>query len=280
MNGRPTWIDACHGLGGFRLGFEAAGWECVDAFDIKPRLVELYRSRGWESRVADILALDRLEHCDVLVSGAPCQSFSAANQRRHEHSREHKNGGRRCASIPELLFRLARSSGIPVVLMENVEGLLSADGGRAFYRVLASVAANGFLPQWSVVDCSTLGATTARRRLLLLAVSRRAEGLHRFFERHRVSSTEDGHQARWPYSVTSSSVKNIGWGGQLIMDFDARGKLRRYRSLGRNELEAVQGFPQGWSDPLSKRASHYALADSFPPAAAYTCARELGRVLK
>lgn len=43
--------------------------------------------------------------------------------------------------------------------------------------------------------------------------------------------------------------------------------------------EAIQGFPEGWTDDLSLQAACQALADSFPPAAAYTIAKALMETL-
>lgn len=39
----PTFVDLFCGIGGFRIGLEAAGFECVYANDIEPKAVEVYK---------------------------------------------------------------------------------------------------------------------------------------------------------------------------------------------------------------------------------------------
>lgn len=266
------WIDACHGLGGFRLGFEAVGAECVDAFDINARLVEHYRSHGWESRRADILALQKMEPADVLVCGAPCQPFSRANPQREEDAENKET-----ASIPGKVFALARASEIPVVLLENVEGLFSSLDRRAFYEVLMAISESGYDAQWAVVDCSLLGAPTKRTHLLIIAVARGARRALRLFtgtDFKGFAEMED----YYPYRVTMPKNTSIAFGTQLVIDFEGKNVVR-YRSIGTQEFEFIQGFPKGWTDDLSLRIAFQALADSFPPPGAYTIAKALMETL-
>lgn len=265
------WIDACHGLGGFRLGFEAAGAECVDAFDINAGLVEHYRSRGWYSRTADNLALQEMGSADVFVCGAPCQPFSIANSQREEDAENKET-----ASIPGKVFELARASEIPVVLLENVESLFSSLKRRAFYEVLVAISESGYDAQWQVVECSRLGASTKRTHLLIVAVARGSRAIRKLFPEKSFPSffCEPEHGAVYPYRLTSPIGQRIGWGSQMVIDFEGK-NLVRYRTIGTREFEAIQGFPEGWTDDLSLRTAFQALADSFPPAAAYTIAKAL-----
>ena len=269
------WIDACHGLGGFRLGFEAAGAECVDAFDINSNLVEHYRSRGWKNRQADIFKIDHLEPADMLVCGAPCQPFSRANMRRERDARK------KTASIPRRLFELAKDAAIPLVLLENVSGLLSSRKGIVFAEILAVISKCGFLSQWASVDCSRLGAPTKRTHLLLFAVAERSGPFRDVFQPKTLSSvfcSEEDMDRAYPYRLTNPWRSRLAWGTQLMADFDERGNVR-FRCIGIKEFEAIQGFLEGWTDGLRPGAAYQALADSFPPAAAYTIAKALMEIL-
>lgn len=40
----PTFVDLFCGIGGFRTGLEAAGFECVYANDIETKAVEVYKN--------------------------------------------------------------------------------------------------------------------------------------------------------------------------------------------------------------------------------------------
>lgn len=269
------WIDACHGIGGFRLGFEAAGAECVDAFDINAELVEHYRSHGWESRRADIFAFQKMEPADLLACGTPCQPFSLANSQREEDAENKKT-----ASIPGQIFALARANKIPVVFLENVEGLLSASKRETFFNLLQQISESGYDAQWAVVDCSLLGAPTKRTHLLIIGVARDSRALRNLFPEKGLSPLfcEPEYGAVYPYRLTSPVGQRLGWGSQLFLDFEGK-NLVRYRTIGTREFQAVQGFPEGWVDGLGYRAAFQALADSFPPAAAYTIAKALMETL-
>jgi len=272
MPKKPTWIDACHGIGGFRLGFEAAGWRCVEAFDIKKSLVKEYEARGWKSRQANILEIDCLEPADLLVCGAPCQPHSTANAKRQKHSEERVE-----ATIPARIFGLATKSNIPLVLIENVEGILSSKKCKLFGEILVSMAESGYDAQWGLVDCATLGATGRRRRVLILGVAQGSGAVHRLFEGPDIPKGVCARKrtSTYPWCLTNGSTKHVGWGSQLILDFCPEGKLRRYRSLGLREAEFIAGFPKGWTDGFGVSTAIGRLADAFPPPAAYTVAKEL-----
>ena len=52
------------------------------------------------------------------------------------------------------------------------------------------------------------------------------------------------------------------------------------RRMTPSECERLQGFPQGWTQGLSYDHASQALADSFPPAAAYVLAKGLREALR
>ena len=84
-----TFLDLFAGIGGFRLGLEQAGHEClgfceIDAFARKS-YKDIHDIRG-EVEWHDITTvttdtLQRMRQPDILVSGFPCQAFSVAGKR-------------------------------------------------------------------------------------------------------------------------------------------------------------------------------------------------------
>ena len=76
------FIDLFAGIGGMRLGFEAAGGECVFTCEWDEKAQETYRANfGAEHAIhGDITKLDvaSIPQHDVLVAGFPCQPFSIA----------------------------------------------------------------------------------------------------------------------------------------------------------------------------------------------------------
>ena len=112
----------------------------------------------------------RTAHCvDLVCGGFPCQDLSVAGKRAGL-------AGERSGLFHEAVriadFVLDTGGW---VLIENVPGLLSSNGGRDFGIVLASLADRGFHDlAWRVLDSRYFGVPQRRRRVFILA--RRASG--------------------------------------------------------------------------------------------------------
>jgi DNA (cytosine-5)-methyltransferase 1 len=108
---------------------------------------------------------------DLLTGGFPCQDLSVAGRRAglmHEGGRS--NLFFECARVADELLRPGGW-----LLLENVPGLLSSNGGRDFAVLLATLADLGFHDlAWRVLDSRFFGVPQRRRRVFILA--RRARG--------------------------------------------------------------------------------------------------------
>jgi DNA (cytosine-5)-methyltransferase 1 len=99
---------------------------------------------------------------DLLCGGFPCQDLSVAGQRRglmHQ-------GGR-----SNLFFEFARISESlrpRWLLIENVPGLLSSNGGRDFGELLGTLADIGYGVAWRVLDSRFFGVPQRRRRVFIV----------------------------------------------------------------------------------------------------------------
>ncbi|MCD8024195.1 MAG: DNA (cytosine-5-)-methyltransferase, partial [Candidatus Gastranaerophilales bacterium] len=81
------FFDAFSGIGGFKLGLERAGFECVGYCDNDKYANKLYRAYykpNKEKFFNDITTIntDELPDFDIFCGGFPCQSFSIAGKRR------------------------------------------------------------------------------------------------------------------------------------------------------------------------------------------------------
>ena len=117
----------------------------------------------------DALAAVRPGPVDLLCGGFPCQDLSVAGQRR---GLDGERSG--------LFFEFARVADELVraggwILIENVPGLLSSQGGRDFAIVLRTLGDLGFHDlAWRVLDSRYFGVPQRRRRVFILG--RRAAG--------------------------------------------------------------------------------------------------------
>lgn len=138
-SGSFTFIDLFAGIGGTRLGWEAAGGRCVFTCEYDKYCQKTYRDNFLpEHEIAgDITTITdpatQIPDHDVLVGGFPCQPFSISGvSKRNALGRAH---GFACDTQGTLFFNIAQilAAKRPAAFMlENVKNLQSHDKGRTF----------------------------------------------------------------------------------------------------------------------------------------------------
>ena len=74
-------LDLFCGPGGFSTGFEAAGFEIIDAFDKDKWAVETFsENHRVKAKVTDLKTFDMalMPDADIIIGGPPCTQFSSA----------------------------------------------------------------------------------------------------------------------------------------------------------------------------------------------------------
>lgn len=141
--GAFRFIDLFAGIGGMRLGFEAAGGVCsfTSEWDVYARRTYSANFGGDEPH-GDITKIDvaSIPEHDVLLAGFPCQPFSLAGvSKKNSLGRAH---GFECKTQGTLFFnieQIIRQHRPKAFLLENVKNLTSHDRGntwRTIRRVL------------------------------------------------------------------------------------------------------------------------------------------------
>ncbi len=97
---------------------------------------------------------------DLLVGGTPCQAFSVAGLRKG-FSDERGN-------LTLEFIRLAQRKKPRWILWENVPGVLSIDGGRAFGAFLGGLAECGYGFSYRILDAQYFGVPQRRRRVFVV----------------------------------------------------------------------------------------------------------------
>lgn len=160
--------SVCSGIEAASVAWEPLGWKPSFFSEIAkfPSAVLEYRFPGvrnlgdfttirnrWTKRIG-------VHSIDLLVGGTPCQSFSVAGLR----------GGMDDArgQLSLEFLRLARRLRPRWVLWENVPGVLSSDGGRAFGGFLGSLAELGYGWAYRILNAEYFGVPQRRRRVFVV----------------------------------------------------------------------------------------------------------------
>lgn len=155
-----TFIDLFAGIGGVRLGFEAAGGQCLftsewNAFSQKTYLANFtaHRNHQFAGDITQVAEQEVPDH-DVLLAGFPCQPFSIAGvSKKNAMGRPH---GFSCTTQGTLFFDVARiiaAKRPAAFLLENVKNLLSHDKGNTFRVILETLREElGYEVHFKVID--------------------------------------------------------------------------------------------------------------------------------
>lgn len=168
-----TFIDLFAGIGGMRMGFEAAGGRCVFTSEWNPFARKTYAANfgDGDAIAGDIRELDEEEipDHDVLVAGFPCQPFSIAGvSKKNALGRPH---GFACATQGTLFFDVARILAAKrprAFLLENVKNLVNHDRGRTFRVIRQTLEEElGYRISWRVIDAAHF-VPQHRERILIV----------------------------------------------------------------------------------------------------------------
>ncbi len=163
MDHALTYGSLFSGIEGFGLGFEQAGmvpaWRC----EIDPQCRRLLENRWPEIPVYDDVRTvrgDAVGRVDVLCGGFPCQDLSVAGRRAGL-------AGERSGLFHEFM-RVAAEFVPRWVVIENVPGLLSSNGGRDMGVVLGTLDDLGYGWCYRVLDAQYFGVAQRRRRVFIV----------------------------------------------------------------------------------------------------------------
>ena len=176
LDKQMKFLDLFAGIGGFRLGMESAGHECVGFCEIdkyaRASYKAIHNTEG-EIELHDITrvtdeSIRGIGSVDIICGGFPCQAFSiAGNRRGFEDTRG------------TLFFEIARFASIlrpKYLFLENVKGLLNHDKGNTFEVILSALDELGYDVEWQVLNSKNFGVPQNRERVFIIGHLRGKSG--------------------------------------------------------------------------------------------------------
>lgn len=285
------FLDLFAGIGGFRLGMESAGHECVGFCEIdkfaRASYKAIHNTEG-EIELHDATRITKKEikaigQVDVICAGFPCQPFSAAGARR---GFEDTNG--------TLFFEIARFASIlkpKYLFLENVKGLISHDKGYTFETIIGSLDELGYDVEWQVLNSKDFGVPQNRERVFIIGHLRGTSGRQIFpiaetrsdksiMQLGNIKKTESfggNPQCGRIYSIDGlAPCLNTMQGGQREPKILIDGKVRK---LTPRECWRLQGFPDWAFDKAQEVNSNSQLYKQAGNSVTVNVIKEIARYL-
>lgn len=164
-----TFIDLFAGIGGFRIGLERLGGQCVFSSEIDRHAAATYERNFGEKPAGDITRIDPedVPRHDVLCGGFPCQPFSVSGkQRGFEDAR---------GTLFFEVMRLVASKRPRAVFLENVANYARHQNGDTLKRTVSMLEGEGYRVSHAILNASDFGVPQARKRLYIVGVRSDAE---------------------------------------------------------------------------------------------------------
>jgi DNA (cytosine-5)-methyltransferase 1 len=168
---RHTAISLFCGAGGCSLGFQRAGCEILFASDIDKAAIDSYKANfpATSCIQSDIRKIDFSQvllnlgllvgELDILIGGPPCQGFSTAGLRFWDDPRN---------SLLKQYIHVLHTIRPKWFLMENVEGLLTADKGKYLHEAVTAFVESGYQVRVEKIYAQEYGVPQRRKRVIII----------------------------------------------------------------------------------------------------------------
>lgn len=278
----------CSGIEAATVAWHGLGWEPAffSEIDNFPRAVLQHHYPNVPLH-GDFTTIngDEYGHIDLLVGGTPCQDFSVAGLRAGFAGER----GNLTLEFARLVDRMRPQW----IVWENVPGVLSIDGGRAFGSFLGALAEIGYGFAYRILDAQYCGVPQRRRRVFVVGHFgnwRRAAAV--LFEResllgHPAPRREAGEKVAGCFTSSPSSARSPNEDTTLIPSVVGTLTAKGPEARGAPEIDAghyiVEQRPAdvvpfdttqitsvaNYSRPKAGDPCHPLAAGAHPPAIAF-----------
>lgn len=170
-----TFIDLFAGAGGLSCGMVMAGYTPIASIEIMKEAVETYKYNFIDNKKFEEIVESRdirenivknelykyvdNKIVDVIVGGFPCQGFSMAGKRVVEDPRN---------SLYLDMLEIVKKLKPKVLIMENVEGILSILDGQIVKKIIQDYEKIGYKITYKVLNAADYGVAQTRKRVIFI----------------------------------------------------------------------------------------------------------------
>jgi len=298
------FVDLFAGIGGFRLALEANGGTCVFSSEWDPFAQRTYLANFGETPRGDITKIKASEipQFDMLTAGFPCQPFSSIGKRQ---GFAHQTQGTLFFDV----LRIAKEHRPAALLLENVPGLLSHDGGNTWTTILGALQEADYYVFFRILNSADYGVPQQRERVYIVAFDRRKlkvpnfgwpdarkrevgigkhvetgvtdRSISRHLQRVYINKLDDGHpqiidrESDFPVKTLVASYHKI----QRITGTFVKDGPTGLRLLTENECKKIMGFPKNFKLPVSRTQMYRQLGNSVAVPVARKVSEQIVRTL-
>jgi len=172
QTGTKNVVDLFCGAGGLSKGFEWAGYNIVAANDNYKQACETYRiNHPHTALIEGDITKDEIKSAlfnaikgkkiDIIIGGPPCQGFSHAGKRLVDDPRNF---------LFKEFVEIVKQIQPKVVVLENVEGILTINEGKSFESIKDSFRELGYKMEGKKLHAVKYGVPQKRKRVVMIGV--------------------------------------------------------------------------------------------------------------
>jgi len=203
---------------------------CIGYSEIDKYADQIYQKHfgGHNHGDATKINAGELPDFDLLVGGFPCQAFSVAGKRAGFNDTR--------GTLFFDIARILKEKQPRNLVLENVKGLLSHDGGRTFTTILGVLADLGYFVEWQVLNSKDFGVPQNRERVFIVG--------HLGGQPRRKVFLIKGGSSQVKSAIHPALDANYYKGPSNQRRMINQLRIRRLTPL---ECERLQGFPDNWT---------------------------------
>lgn len=165
-------IDLFCGAGGLTSGFKEAGIEAILGNDFNESACITFKTNNPEIKVIcdditdskvkkQIIKIGKESNVDIVCGGPPCQGFSYAGKRFIDDPRN---------QLFKDFIEIVRNIKPKIIVMENVEGILTFDKGNVYKQINQLYKKMGYKIEGRILLASNYGVPQKRKRVIIICV--------------------------------------------------------------------------------------------------------------